>query len=89
MSNTAQTNVANLAVFPQGSPCSPCGPVTGSADSVSNPSIFPMSIPDGNIRLEYFEAYVDVSGSPSFTFTAGDVTYTTVVPVELMTFTVN
>lgn len=90
ISNTTQTNVVNLAPFTaQGAPCSPCGPVTGSADTVSNPSLFPMSVPDGNIRLEYFESYVDVSGSPSFNFTAGDLTFTTVVPVELMTFTID
>ena len=90
IANTSQTDAVSLAIFAsQGGTCNPCGPATGSGKVTLYPTIFPVSIPDGNVRLEWFESYVDVSNSPSFNFTAGTLSFTTVVPVELMSFSVN
>ncbi len=87
--NTAQTEGVLFAFFPQNSPCDPCGPVSAAFDS-STQTVLPFPIADNNLRVEFYESYVDVTGSPSFLFSAGTLSFThSTVPVELMSFTVN
>ena len=93
VTNTAVSAGITFAFFTQNGTCTAgCGPVTGGFNSgTSTGTLLPFPLdPDLNLRVEFYESYVDVSGSPSCLFTAGNLTFAhSDVPVELMSFTIN